>query len=75
LEIDRTAIVAQESQWARRHLVLTEKNHVIDYFRQGIPSQEIYEKLLADVAACLLQLESGEGEQTSEKSESDKNKD
>ncbi|HZD41466.1 MAG TPA: Na+/H+ antiporter, partial [Terriglobales bacterium] len=46
LELDREAIVAQESQWARRHLLLTEKNHVIDSFRQGILSQEIYDKLL-----------------------------
>ena len=64
LELDRAAIAAQESQWARRHLLLTEKNHVIDSFRQGVLSQEIYEKLLADIDARLLRLESGEEEKT-----------
>jgi monovalent cation:H+ antiporter, CPA1 family len=33
LELDRPAIAAQESQWACRHLLLTEKNYVIDSFR------------------------------------------
>jgi monovalent cation:H+ antiporter, CPA1 family len=75
LELDRAAIAAQESQWARRHLLLTEKNHVIDSFRQGVVSQEIYEKLLADIDARLLRLESGEAERTTEEPESDKNED
>lgn len=66
LELDRPAIAAQESQWARRHLLLTEKNHVIDSFRQGVIEQDIYEKLLADIDARLLQLESGEVEKTTE---------
>ena len=64
LELDRAAIAAQESQWARRHLLLTEKNHVIDSFRQGVLNQEVYEKLLADIDARLLRLESGEEEKT-----------
>jgi CPA1 family monovalent cation:H+ antiporter len=59
LELDREAVAADESQWARRHLMLTEKNHAIDAFRQGILSQEVYEKLLADIDARLLRLESG----------------
>jgi CPA1 family monovalent cation:H+ antiporter len=70
LELDRAAIAAQESQWARRHLLLTEKSHVIDSFRQGVLGQEIYEKLLADIDARLLRLESGEEAQTAEKPES-----
>ena len=60
LELDREAIAIEESRWAKRHLLLTEKNHVIDSFRQGILSQEVYEKLLADIDARLLRLESGE---------------
>ena len=64
LKLDRAAIADQESQWARRHLLLTEKNYVIDSFRQGVLNQEIYEKLLADIDARLLRLESGEEEQT-----------
>jgi CPA1 family monovalent cation:H+ antiporter len=66
LELDRTAIVAQESRWARRHLLLTEKNHVTDAFRQGLLDQAVYEKLLADIDARLLRLESGEEEKTTE---------
>jgi CPA1 family monovalent cation:H+ antiporter len=75
LELDREAIAAQESQWARRHLLLTEKNHVIDSFRQGVLSQEIYEKLLADIDARLLRLESGEEEKTTEEPDSVSNED
>jgi CPA1 family monovalent cation:H+ antiporter len=45
LELDRAAIAAQESQWARRHLLLTEKSHVIDSFRQGLPGLPIKRKL------------------------------
>ena len=75
LELDRAAIAAQESQWARRHLLLTEKNHVIDSFRQGVLSQEIYEKLLADIDARLLRLESGEEEKTTEEPDSAKKED
>jgi CPA1 family monovalent cation:H+ antiporter len=62
LELDRDEIAAQESRWARRHLLLTEKNHAIGSFRQGLLGQEIYEKLLADIDARLLRLESGEEE-------------
>ena len=75
LTLDRLAIAAQESQWARRHLLLTEKSHVIDSFRQGILSQEIYEKLLADIDARLLRLESGEEEKTTEEPDSAKKED
>jgi CPA1 family monovalent cation:H+ antiporter len=64
LKLDRASIVAQEAQWARRHLLLTEKNHVIDSFRQGVLGQDIYEKLLADIDARLLRLESDEDGQT-----------
>ncbi len=74
-ELDRAAIAAQESQWARRHLLLTEKNHVIDSFRQGVLDQAIYEKLLADIDARLLRLESGEEEKTVEEPDANKNDD
>ena len=75
LELNRAAIMAEESQWARRHLLLTEKSHVIDSYRQGVLSQEIYEKLLADVDARLLRLESGEEEKTIKNSASDRSED
>lgn len=66
LELDRAAIAEQESQWIRRHLLLTEKSHVVDSFRQGMLGQEIHEQLLADIDARLLRLESGEGAQAAE---------
>jgi CPA1 family monovalent cation:H+ antiporter len=75
LELDRASIAAQESQWARRHLLLTEKNYVIDSYRQGVLSQEVYEKLIADIDARLLRLESGEEEQTTVEPDSAKNED
>ena len=74
LELDGAAIAAQESQWARRHLLLTEKNHVLDSFRQGVLDQEIYEKLLADIDARLLRLESGEEEKAIDEPDSDEKK-
>lgn len=64
LELDRGTIMAQESQWAHRHLLLTEKNHVIDSFQQGVLDQVIYEKLLADIDARLLRLESGDSDES-----------
>jgi hypothetical protein len=67
--------MTEESQWARRHLLLEEKNHVIDSYRQGVLSQEIYEKLLADIDARLLQLESDEEEKTIKDSDSDRSED
>jgi hypothetical protein len=54
---------------------MTEKDYVIDSFRQGILSQEIYEKLLSDIDARLLRLESGEEEKTIEEPDSAKNED
>jgi len=48
---------------------------VINSFRQGVLDQEIYEKLLADIDARLLRLESGEEEQTTEEPASAKDKD
>jgi len=44
-------------------LSLTEKNQVVDSFRQGALSQEVHEKLLADIDARLLRLESDQGEE------------
>ena len=73
--LDHAAIAAQESRWARRHLLLTEKNHVIDSLRQGVLEQAIYDKLLADIDARLLRLESGEEEKSTEEPDSDKGDD
>lgn len=43
---------------------------MIDSYRQGLLDQKVYEKLLADIDARLLRLESGEAEKTTEESDS-----
>lgn len=64
LHVDRELVETEELKWARRHLLLTEKNRVINAFHQGLLGQDIYERLLADIDARLLQLESGESEES-----------
>ncbi len=63
LDLNPAAIVAQESQWARRHLLLTEKTHVTDAYRRGVLDQAVYGRLLADIDGRLLRLESGDEEE------------
>ena len=58
--VERLQLHAEEVQWARRHLLLVEKGVVIDAFHHGVLSQTVQEKLLADIDAQLLRLESGE---------------
>jgi CPA1 family monovalent cation:H+ antiporter len=58
--IERQQLHAEEVQWARRHLLLVEKGVVVDAFHQGGLSQTVQEKLLTDIDAQLLRLESGE---------------
>jgi len=58
--VERQQLHVEEVQWARRHLLLVEKGVVIDAFHQGVLSQTVQEKLLADIDAQLLRLESGE---------------
>jgi CPA1 family monovalent cation:H+ antiporter len=62
LHLDQQQIHGEELQWAHRHLLLTEKNQVIDSFHQGILSQDVYEKLLADIDTRLLRLETDESD-------------
>jgi Na+:H+ antiporter len=66
LHIEQREIHEEEVQWARRHLLLVEKEEIIDAFHQGVLSQAVYEKLLADIDARLLNLESGESNDTHE---------
>jgi CPA1 family monovalent cation:H+ antiporter len=47
----------QEARWARRQLLLVEKNRIIDAFQEGRLSQQVYEELLADIDARLLSVE------------------
>ena len=64
LHMEKQELQAEESQWARRHLLLVEKGVVIDAFHRGLLSQAVQEKLLADIDAQLLRLESGESEES-----------
>jgi monovalent cation:H+ antiporter, CPA1 family len=57
MEPDLDQLMDQEERWARRHLLLVEKNRIIDAFQEGRLSQQVYEKLLADIDARLLTVE------------------
>jgi CPA1 family monovalent cation:H+ antiporter len=57
MEPDLDQLMDQEERWARRHLLLVEKNRIIDAFQEGRLSQQVYEKLLADIDARLLTAE------------------
>jgi CPA1 family monovalent cation:H+ antiporter len=62
LNLAREQLQAEEVQWARRHLQVVEKNAVISAFHRGLLSQAVQEKLLADIDAQLLRLESAEAD-------------
>lgn len=57
LRIDREEIKKEKMQSIRRQLLLAEKKHIIETFHQGMLSQRVYEKLIQDVDARLLQME------------------
>jgi CPA1 family monovalent cation:H+ antiporter len=61
LRIDREQLRKEEMQRARRQLLLVERKHLLESFHQGLLSQRIYERLLEDVDARLLELETGDG--------------
>ena len=60
LHIERAQLHAEELQRTRRHLRSVEKGAVMDAFRSGLLSQAVQEKLLADLDAQVLRLESEE---------------
>ncbi len=64
LHLEEQQSHAEELQWARRQLLLVEKGKVIDAFRYGVLSQVVQDKLLAEIDAQLLRLESGETEES-----------
>jgi hypothetical protein len=66
LHLDRQQFQAEELQRARRNLQSVEKGAVIDAFHQGLLSQAVQEKLLADIDAQLLRLESSETDDSTE---------
>ena len=66
LNLGREQLQAEELQWARRHLQVVEKTAVISAFHRGLLSQAVQEKLLADIDAQLLRLESAEADGSTE---------
>ena len=60
LPFDKLQLRAEELNRAQRHLQSVEKNAVIDAFHRGLLSQAVQEKLLADIDAQLLRIESVE---------------
>ena len=66
LHLEKQQLYVEELQWARRHLLLVEKGVVNDAIHHGDLSQNVQEKLLADIDAKLLRLESGETDESTE---------
>ncbi|MEO7298629.1 MAG: sodium:proton antiporter [Verrucomicrobiota bacterium] len=60
LHLQNEELHFEELQSARRHLLLVEKREVMDAFHQGVLNQNVQTKLLADIDARLLRIESGE---------------
>lgn len=60
LHLQKEQIQIEELQWARRHLLQVEKEVIIDAFHRGLLSRIVQEKLLGDIDARLIRLESGE---------------
>ncbi len=69
IHLDREELHDEEMQWARRHLLLSQKRSVTDAFHRGILNQTIQERLLADIDAQLLRLESGEMNEPADRKE------
>jgi CPA1 family monovalent cation:H+ antiporter len=70
LHLKREQIHAEEERWARRHLLMVEKDVVHNAFHRGVISQDVREKLHSDIDARLLDLESGGPPEAVEKDES-----
>lgn len=62
MDLAPEAFQEEEMHWVRRHLLLVERGQVVDALREGLMGQTVYDHLLADIDARLLQLESGESQ-------------
>jgi CPA1 family monovalent cation:H+ antiporter len=58
--LKREDIQSEQLLWAWRRVLLAEKDETIRAYQQGLLNHEIYNQLLADIDARLLQVESGE---------------
>ncbi len=64
LHLEKEHLHTEELQWAHRHLLLVEKDKVMEPFRNGILSQPVYEKLLVDIDSPLFPLESDQTDES-----------
>jgi CPA1 family monovalent cation:H+ antiporter len=60
LHLDAEQLRHEDIQWVRRHLLQVEKDQVMGAFHRGALNQEVYKRLLADIDARLLRVESGD---------------
>ena len=60
LHLEKKQLQAEELQLTKRHLLFVEKNAMNDAFHHGVLSQTAQDKLLTDIDAQLLSLESSE---------------
>ncbi len=59
LRLEHPHFQKEEASLATRQVLLAEKRRVIEAFHQGLFDREVYERLLADIDARLLELETG----------------
>ena len=59
LQLEQEDLRAEEEAHARRHVLLTEKEEVLDDYRRGTLAAEAYEKLMAGIDARLSRIDSG----------------
>jgi CPA1 family monovalent cation:H+ antiporter len=60
LHLQKRHLQEEEAKRARRHLLLVEKQHVLDALQRGVLRQDAFEGLMADIDARLWRLEAGE---------------
>jgi len=58
LAVERSHLHEQDVYQARHHLLLVEKSRVADAYQSGLLSPSVHDRLLADIDARLLELES-----------------
>lgn len=58
LHFEKEQLQIEELKRVRRHILLVEKNEVKDAFHRGLINRAVHEKLLADIDAKLIRLES-----------------
>jgi CPA1 family monovalent cation:H+ antiporter len=60
LTIEQGHLDEQELFQARQHLLLVERNRIVDAYKQGLLLADVHDRLLADIDARILELESSD---------------